>query len=266
MLPSPHRLAGDSARSNGCHHFPCPKGPARRAVRCSCRSASPSGKHQPPSSRKRWRGCGLARTRYSNGRGEAAVAISAICDHYSRRTGRDILAEQVIFTSGTQNALCAAMLTLASLGDEVIVPEPYYVTYDGVDRRDRCRPGAGAAHARDRFSPVGERSRARHHRQEPGAAPEQPLEPHRRRAVARGNPGDRRSLPAERSVDRLRRGLIPPWSSATGASPRPSTNRPGRAYRRRLVPVEITRHYRTTAPVGRSDLPNFGPHAGNIRR
>ena len=71
------------------------------------------------------------RTRYSNGRGEAAV-ISAICDHYSRRTGRDILAEQVIFTSGTQNALCAAMLTLASLGDEVIVPEPYYVTYDGV--------------------------------------------------------------------------------------------------------------------------------------
>jgi arginine:pyruvate transaminase len=71
------------------------------------------------------------RTRYSNGRGEPAV-VAAICAHYSRRTGRDILPEQVIFTSGTQNALYAAMLTLASLGDEVIVPEPYYVTYDGV--------------------------------------------------------------------------------------------------------------------------------------
>src|SRR6476660_4172937 len=71
------------------------------------------------------------RTRYSNGRGEAA-ATAEICNHYSQRTGRDILPEQVIFTSGTQNALCAAMLTLASLGDEVIVPEPYYVTYDGV--------------------------------------------------------------------------------------------------------------------------------------
>ena len=71
------------------------------------------------------------RTRYSNGRGEPPV-IAAICDHYSRRTGREIAPEQVIFTSGTQNALCAAMLTLASLGDEVIVPEPYYVTYDGV--------------------------------------------------------------------------------------------------------------------------------------
>jgi arginine:pyruvate transaminase len=71
------------------------------------------------------------RTRYSNGRGEQPV-IAAICDHYSRRTGRAIVPEQVIFTSGTQNALCAAMLTLASLGDEVIVPEPYYVTYDGV--------------------------------------------------------------------------------------------------------------------------------------
>ncbi|MET0481979.1 MAG: pyridoxal phosphate-dependent aminotransferase [Aestuariivirgaceae bacterium] len=71
------------------------------------------------------------RTRYSNGRGEAPV-IAAISKHYSRRTGRDIATEQVIFTSGTQNALCAAMLTLASLGDEVIVPEPYYVTYDGV--------------------------------------------------------------------------------------------------------------------------------------
>jgi arginine:pyruvate transaminase len=71
------------------------------------------------------------RTRYSNGRGEPAV-IAAICSHYSRRSGRDILPEQVIFTSGTQNALCAAMLSLASLGDEVIVPEPYYVTYDGV--------------------------------------------------------------------------------------------------------------------------------------
>src|SRR4029450_8213417 len=49
------------------------------------------------------------RTRYSNGRGEPPV-IAAICDHYSRRTGRKIVPEQVIFSSVTQSADGAAML------------------------------------------------------------------------------------------------------------------------------------------------------------
>ncbi len=71
------------------------------------------------------------RTRYSNGRGEPAV-LDAIARKYSRRTVREVSPDQVIFLPGTQTALFAAMMTLAEAGDEVLAPEPYYVTYDGV--------------------------------------------------------------------------------------------------------------------------------------
>jgi arginine:pyruvate transaminase len=59
-------------------------------------------------------------------------ALSAIADHYARRTGRAISTDQVIFMPGTQSALFATMMALAETGDEVIVPEPFYVTYDGI--------------------------------------------------------------------------------------------------------------------------------------
>lgn len=71
------------------------------------------------------------RVKYSSGRGEMN-ALSAIADHYARRTGRAISTDQVIFLPGTQSALFATMMALAETGDEVIVPEPFYVTYDGI--------------------------------------------------------------------------------------------------------------------------------------
>ena len=77
------------------------------------------------------RGIEQGRTRYSSGRGEANV-LAAIAARYARRTGREISTEQVIFMPGTQSALFAAMMALAEAGDEVIVPEPFYVTYDGI--------------------------------------------------------------------------------------------------------------------------------------
>ena len=71
------------------------------------------------------------RTRYSNGRGEPAV-LAAIAAHYSRRTGRTISTDQVVFLPGTQTALFASFLALVEKGDEVLVPDPYYATYEGV--------------------------------------------------------------------------------------------------------------------------------------
>jgi arginine:pyruvate transaminase len=77
------------------------------------------------------RGIEAGRVRYSVGRGEANV-LEAIAARYARRTGRAISTDQVVFLPGTQSALMAAMMALAETGDEVIVPEPFYVTYDGI--------------------------------------------------------------------------------------------------------------------------------------
>jgi len=77
------------------------------------------------------RGIEAGRTKYSSGRGEANV-LAAIAARYSRSTGRAISTDQVIFMPGTQSALFATLMALAETGDEVIVPEPFYVTYDGI--------------------------------------------------------------------------------------------------------------------------------------
>lgn len=73
------------------------------------------------------------RTRYSNGRGESAV-LEAIAIKYSRRAGREIGRDQVIYFPGTQTALYASMQAIAEAGDEVLVGDPAYATYEGVVR------------------------------------------------------------------------------------------------------------------------------------
>lgn len=71
------------------------------------------------------------RTRYSGGQGEPA-ALQAIAAHLTRRSGLPVAPEHIVYTSGTQNALYATMTTLVEHGDEVLVPDPYYATYEGV--------------------------------------------------------------------------------------------------------------------------------------
>jgi arginine:pyruvate transaminase len=71
------------------------------------------------------------RTRYAAGRGEPDTR-DAIAAYYTRRSGHEVTADQVTFLPGTQTALYAAMMTLVDLGDEVLVPDPYYATYEGV--------------------------------------------------------------------------------------------------------------------------------------
>ncbi len=71
------------------------------------------------------------RTRYAHGQGEPE-ALQAIANHLTKRSGLLVTPEQVLYTAGTQNGLCTALLTLVQVGDEVLVPDPYYATYEGL--------------------------------------------------------------------------------------------------------------------------------------
>ncbi len=71
------------------------------------------------------------RTRYSGGQGES-VALQAVADHLTRRSGHLVSTDEVLCVPGTQNGLFTTMMTLAQVGDEVLVPDPYYATYEGV--------------------------------------------------------------------------------------------------------------------------------------
>jgi len=77
------------------------------------------------------------RYRYSNGRGEPPI-LAALAAKYSRRTGRAITAENLLYFPGTQTALYAVLMGLVEAGDKVLVPDPYYATYESVVRA----PGA----------------------------------------------------------------------------------------------------------------------------
>ena len=56
----------------------------------------------------------------------------AIADRHARETGTDVGWENVTVTPGAQGALFGAIMCLAQPGDEVVVPQPCYVTYDSV--------------------------------------------------------------------------------------------------------------------------------------
>ncbi len=68
---------------------------------------------------------------YAEGRGEANVR-RALARLYTRQTGRTIGEDQFIYLPGTQTALYAAMMTVVDEGDEVLMADPYYATYEGV--------------------------------------------------------------------------------------------------------------------------------------
>jgi arginine:pyruvate transaminase len=68
---------------------------------------------------------------YSNGRGEPGL-LSALADRYTARRGRPITPQQIIAWPGTQTVLYGVMQTLLGPGDEVLVGDPMYATYEGV--------------------------------------------------------------------------------------------------------------------------------------
>ncbi len=68
---------------------------------------------------------------YSNGRGEPGL-LAALAARYSRRTGREVTPDQFVCLPGTQTALYATLMALVGPGDEVLVGDPMYATYEGV--------------------------------------------------------------------------------------------------------------------------------------
>lgn len=69
-------------------------------------------------------------TRYTEMRGTLALR-RRIAARYAARLGHDVDAGQVTVLAGAQSALFGACLVLLDPGDEVIVPDPAYVTYAG---------------------------------------------------------------------------------------------------------------------------------------
>lgn len=68
---------------------------------------------------------------YSDGRGEPGL-LAALAARYAARTGRPISTAQIACLPGTQTALYAVLLALTGPGDEVLVGDPMYATYEGV--------------------------------------------------------------------------------------------------------------------------------------
>ncbi len=73
------------------------------------------------------------RTAYSSGRGEPSM-LKALAAKYTKRTGRNISENNVVCLPGTQAALYVVMTALVETGDDVLVGDPLYATYDGIIR------------------------------------------------------------------------------------------------------------------------------------
>lgn len=73
------------------------------------------------------------RVGYSSGQGEAGL-LQVLADRYSTRRNMAVSTDNIMTVPGTQTALYVAMTGLLDPGDQVLVGDPYYVTYDDVIR------------------------------------------------------------------------------------------------------------------------------------
>jgi arginine:pyruvate transaminase len=71
------------------------------------------------------------RTGYSNGQGEPGL-LRALAARYTARRGREILPAQIMCFPGTQTTLYAVLMGLLGPGDEVLLGDPMYATYEGL--------------------------------------------------------------------------------------------------------------------------------------
>jgi arginine:pyruvate transaminase len=76
-------------------------------------------------------GIDAGRLGYSNGRGEPNL-LAALAARYSKRTHRTIAPSQCTALPGTQTTLFATLTTLVGPGDEVLLGDPCYATYEGL--------------------------------------------------------------------------------------------------------------------------------------
>ncbi|MBU2959250.1 pyridoxal phosphate-dependent aminotransferase [Citreicella sp. C3M06] len=73
------------------------------------------------------------RTTYSKGEGEDGLR-DALAKRYAARIGRAVTPDQIMCFPGTQTALFTVLMGIAEAGDEVLVGDPMYATYEGVVR------------------------------------------------------------------------------------------------------------------------------------
>jgi arginine:pyruvate transaminase len=73
----------------------------------------------------------VGRLGYSAGSGEMALTQS-LSRFYTRQTGRKIGSDQFLYVPGTQTGLSFAFLSILEPGDEVLLFDPYYATYEAV--------------------------------------------------------------------------------------------------------------------------------------
>ena len=71
------------------------------------------------------------RTGYSNGRGEQNL-VSSLVNKYNNEYGIRITEDNVLCFPGTQTSLFASIMGLINEGDEVLLGDPLYATYEGV--------------------------------------------------------------------------------------------------------------------------------------
>ena len=71
------------------------------------------------------------RTGYSNGRGEQNL-VSSLVNKYNDECGLNITENNVLCFPGTQTSLFASIMGLVNEGDEVLIGDPLYATYEGV--------------------------------------------------------------------------------------------------------------------------------------
>ena len=90
--------------------------------------------------------------RYTPAAGRHAVR-EAIAAAHMLRTGQQVSAANVIFLSGTQNALFAASMCIAGPGDEVLAMEPLYPSYPATIQASGARMVRVPAPASSGFRP-----------------------------------------------------------------------------------------------------------------
>jgi len=79
------------------------------------------------------------RTQYSNGRGEPDL-LAALAARYSDRLGRAVGTDRFLCLPGTQTSLYLALLAVTEAGDEVLVSDPMYATYEALIRASGAAP------------------------------------------------------------------------------------------------------------------------------
>jgi len=79
------------------------------------------------------------RTGYSNGRGEPGL-LAALSARHSARLGRPIGTDRFLCLPGTQTSLYLALMAMCAPGDEVLVGDPMYATYEALVRASGAVP------------------------------------------------------------------------------------------------------------------------------